>query len=239
MTRVPVLSLVAGLLALAVPKPAVPQLLLPTPELQTERDCVYCPELVALPDGLLMSRAAVTRNEYAAFVDETGYQNKGWGCKWTSPGFSQTDRDPAVCITYQAAGLYVAWLSRKTGHAYRLPTVDELTYAALGPSTSNYWWGQSIGRNRANCTGCGSAYDGKGTSPVDTFPANPFNLLDAVGNVWIWTSDCTAADCSERKLAGGGWASPPSDLRIAKTISNAPDVPFNTYGIRVVREAEQ
>jgi formylglycine-generating enzyme required for sulfatase activity len=218
--------------------PAWAQLLLPTPELRAEKDCPDCPELVILPDGLFMSRAPVTRAEFEVFVKETGFRNTGWGCKWPKPGFPQTDRDPVVCITYHMAELYVDWLSKRTGRAYRLPTMKELTYAAMGFEASNYWWGQSIGRNRANCTGCGSPYDGKGTSPVDTFPPNPFNLLDAVGNVWIWTTDCTTAECTERKLAGGGWSSPPSDLRIAKSISNAPDIPFNTYGLRVVREGD-
>lgn len=230
--------LLLGWAALTVGAEAQAQLLLPTPELRSQKDCKDCPQLVILPNGLYMSRAAVTRAEFANFVADTGYVNKGWGCKWTHPGFPQTDRDPAVCVTFQAAQLYVAWLSTRTGKAYRLPTLDEMSYAAMGFETSNYWWGQSIGRNRANCTGCGSSYDGKGTSPVDTFPANPFNLLDAVGNVWVWTTDCTTAECKERRLAGGAWASPPSDLRIAKAISNAEDVPFNTYGLRVVREGE-
>lgn len=229
------LALTLGLL----PAPqALGQLLLPTPDLKAVQDCPDCPELVILPDGLYMSRAPVTRAEFQAFVEATGYRNKGWGCKWDHPGFDQTPRDPAVCVTYQATGLYLDWLSARSGKTYRLPTLEELTYAAQGYETANYWWGQSIGRNRANCTGCGSAFDGKGTSPVDMFAPNPFNLLDAVGNVWVWTSDCTTADCTERKLAGGGWASPPSDLRISKWIANAPDVPFNTYGLRVVREGD-
>jgi formylglycine-generating enzyme required for sulfatase activity len=62
--------------------------------------------------------------------------------------------------------------------------------------------------------------------------------LDAVGNVWVWASDCKTAECKERLLVSGGWSSPPSDLRAAKTISNAVDVPFNTYGFRVVRETQ-
>ena len=233
------LGLVLAALCLLPPQTGLAQLLLPKPELRVEKDCLYCPEMVILPNGLTMSRAPVTRSEFSAFVDETGYQHQGWGCRWTSPGFDQSPKDPAVCITYRAAGLYADWLTRKTGHRYRLPTLDELTYAAMGFETSNYWWGQSIGRNRANCTGCGSPYDGRGTSPVDAFPPNPFNLLDAVGNVWIWTTDCATAQCLERRLAGGGWASPPSDLRIVKSISNTPDVPFNTYGMRVIRETDE
>lgn len=211
-------------------------LLLPQPELRVVKDCATCPELVILPNGSLMSRAPVTRDEFAVFAKETGYHHKGWGCVWHAPPFEQKGNHPAVCITFDAAVLYAEWLTKKTGIAYRLPTADELTDAVMGFSSSNYWWGEQIGRERANCVACGSTYDGVGTSPVDAFPANPFNLLDAVGNVWIWTTDCSSAECVERLLLTGGWSSPPSDLRVTKRISNKPHIPFNSYGIRVMRE---
>jgi formylglycine-generating enzyme required for sulfatase activity len=213
-------------------------LLLPQPELQTQRDCETCPEMVTLPDGLLMSKSPVTRAEFRAFVEATNWDHAGWGCRWFVDEFPQGEDHPVVCMTFDGASAYAAWLSQVTGEAYRLPTVDEMRNAVMGFETSNYWWGEQIGRNRANCTGCGSAWDGKGTSPVGSFPPNPFNLLDAVGNVWIWTQDCATADCAERVLIGGGWSSPPSDLRVSKTISNAPDIPLNSYGLRVVRESD-
>lgn len=237
MTRVT--WLVAGLLCAGLALPAAAQdLLLPQPELRTVKDCERCPELVILPDGALISRSPVTRGEFAAFVEDTGYRHQGWGCVWHAPPFEQADDHPAVCITYEAAQLYTDWLSGLTGLSYRLPTAGELASAVMGFETSNYWWGESIGENRANCIACGSPYDGVGTSPVHAFAPNPFNLLDAVGNVWIWTSDCKTAACEERVLLTGGWSSPPSDLRITKRISNRPDIPFNTYGMRVMRDEE-
>lgn len=214
------------------------QLLLPTPELRVLQDCDDCPEMVILPDGTYISRAPIRVSEFETFVNETGYKNRGWGCKWHHPGFPQTPMHPAACITFQGAQRYVEWLSKKTGQRYRLPTIDELTYAVLGFEKTNYWWGQQIGRNRANCMGCGRSHDEIGTTPVDTYPANPFNLLDAVGNVWIWTTDCLTSACDQRMLTSGGWSSPPSDLRMTKRVSNEPNIPFNTYGIRVVREFE-
>lgn len=211
-------------------------MLLPEPELRVVKDCDQCPELVILPNGSLMSRAPVTRDEFATFARETGYHHKGWGCVWHATPFEQTGNHPAVCITYDAAVLYVDWLSEQTGHDYRLPSVEELSSAVAGFTTSNYWWGEQVGEARANCIGCGSPYDARGTSPVDTFPANQFNLLDAVGNVWIWTVDCKTAACEERVLLTGGWSSPPSDLRLTKRISNRSNIPFDSYGMRVMRE---
>ncbi|MBM7067247.1 SUMF1/EgtB/PvdO family nonheme iron enzyme [Actibacterium sp. 188UL27-1] len=217
---------------------ATAQLLLPQPELRVLKDCETCPELVILPDGMYMSRAPVTLAEFRAFAEATNYVNRGWGCKWNRPHFPQEDNHPAVCLTYQGAVAYADWLTETTGQTYRLPKASELTYAVMGFEKTNYWWGQQIGRDRANCLGCGRPLDAVGTTAVDTYPPNPFNVLDAVGNVWIWTSDCKSAACEERVLMSGSWSSPPSDLRMTKRISNAPNVPFNTYGMRVVREQE-
>ncbi len=226
------------LLVGVLPVSAAAQLLLPTPELRVEKDCGICPEMVILPDGLYMSRAPVLVEEFRAYVQETGYKNDGWGCKWNFPGFEQGPRHPVTCITYEGAQIYVDWLSSMTGKPYRLPTAEELTYAVMASATTNYWWGQQIGRDRATCLGCGRALDAEGTTPVDLHEANPFNILDAVGNVWIWTSDCNSAACDERILLSGGWSSPPSDLRMSKRVFNGVRVPFNTYGIRVVRDFE-
>lgn len=215
---------------------AHPQLVLPAPELRTHQDCETCPVMIYLPDGTLISRAPVQYSEFEAFVDATEYKHTGWGCKWHHAHIEQEPDHPAVCITYRAATSYAEWLSETTGRDYRLPTAEELTYAVMGFETSNYWWGQSIGQGRANCIGCGTEYDAIGTSPVDAFPPNPFNLLDAVGNVWIWTTDCETAECEKRALLSGAWSSPPSDLRMSKRIFQEPGIPFNTYGIRVVLE---
>lgn len=40
-------------------------------------------------------------------------------------GFPLADDMPAVCVTWQDAVDYADWLSRETGHRYRLPTEDE------------------------------------------------------------------------------------------------------------------
>jgi formylglycine-generating enzyme required for sulfatase activity len=226
----------AVIVAFASATTASAQMLMPTPELVKKQDCADCPPLIQLPTGLFMSRAPVTRGAFAVFAEATGQKRTGWGCNWNYPAIDQDESHPVVCITYQDAEAYVSWLSATTKKSYRLPTVAEMRFAALAAGTDNYWWGRTVGKNRANCVACKSPFDGKGTSPVGSFEENPFGLQDAVGNVWVWTSDCLTTQCDEHMLVGGSWSSPPGDLRVTKVISNKNDIPFNTYGLRVVRD---
>ena len=234
---------IAAVIALlgAMIQPALAQgdFLLPRAEWVTFRDCPECPEMVTLPSGLSMSRAHVTRGQFAVFVRETGLQQGGWGCIWRRPDFPQNDDHPVVCISWNDAKRYAEWLAKRTARPYRLPTLEEMQSAIMGGEIGNYWWGQDIGANRASCLGCGSQWDGFGTAPAGSFAPNPFGLYDAVGNVWTWTEDCQSDACTDHLLIGGSWNSPPGDLRLKKQVWNGVDSRFNTYGIRVVIDAVQ
>jgi hypothetical protein len=88
----------------------------------------------------------VTRKEYAAFVADTNRSSAG-GCftygfvsfsdatvvdpnaSWRNPAFEQTDEHPVVCVSWEDARDYAAWLARKTA-PYRLPSEAEWEYSA-------------------------------------------------------------------------------------------------------------
>ena len=230
-----VLVLVCAAVAPALAEDAF---LLPHAPWVTSRDCPTCTEMVVLPSGLLIGRTTVTKGQYAAYVRETGAQQGGWGCVWQDAEFKQADNQPVVCVSWTDAQAYVTWLARKTGKPYRLPTAEELTFAAMAGEVSPYWWGDSIGVNRANCNGCGSRWDNKSTAPVGSFKPNSYGVYDAVGNVWQWTSSCHADDCGNHLLIGGAWSSSPAQLRVTNLIWNDPNYRLNTYGIRVVQDAK-
>jgi formylglycine-generating enzyme required for sulfatase activity len=94
-----------------------------------------------------------------------------------------------INVSWDDAKAYVAWLSKKTGKDYRLLTEAEYEYATRAGTQTAYPWGNDIGKNNANCDGCGSQWDNEQTAPVGSFAPNSFGLYDMVGNVWQWVED--------------------------------------------------
>jgi formylglycine-generating enzyme required for sulfatase activity len=56
------------------------------------------------------------------------------------PGFEYT---PALHVTWLGAAHYCKWMSAKTGRSFRLPTEAEWEYAARGPESRLWPWGNS------------------------------------------------------------------------------------------------
>jgi len=188
-------------------------------------------------DRFAMGRYPITVGEFRQFVKATGYKTEAergdgayiwkdskWqtvkDANWRNSYFSQTDNHPVVCVSWSDGVAYAEWLSKETGQQYRLPTEAEWEFAARGGTETDYWWGNEIGKNRANCYDSGSQWSNKSTSPVGSFEANPFGLYDTVGNVWEWCADnwhdnyegaptdghvWDGGDESLRVLRGGSW----------------------------------
>ncbi|MCP3868813.1 MAG: formylglycine-generating enzyme family protein, partial [Gammaproteobacteria bacterium] len=165
----------------------------------------------------------VTFEEYDRFCESTSREkpeDEGWGRR----------RRPVVNVSWDSATAYTDWLSLQTGKRYRLPSDSEWEYAARAGSEQRFWWGNEITISRANCSGCGSLWDGEKTSVVGRFEPNPFGLYDTAGNVFEWVSDCWSdnfskaprdgsplekPDCGVRVIRGGSWSFPPKEVRSA------------------------
>jgi formylglycine-generating enzyme required for sulfatase activity len=211
----------------------------------------------------------VTRAQWARFVQATRRVAPKQPCAyaptmnptWDDPGFPQAGDHPVVCVTWDDAQAYVQWLSRRTGHHYRLPTDAEWEYAARGGTTTAYPWGDVASHEYANYgldTCCGPAVDGRDqwqfTSPVGSFPPNPFGLFDMNGNVTQWVQTCAdafeklplrkdAKKCTYRYGRGGVYADEPAQLRSAAKNYAPPDdkIAIEDYrsagfGFRVARD---
>ncbi len=160
---------------------------------------------------------------------------------------------PVENVSWDDIQQYIKKLNASSGQQYRLPSEAEWEYAARAGTTTQYAWGDSIGKNNANCNGCGSEWDNKTTAPVGRFNANAFGLYDMHGNVWEWVQDCWHDDykgapgdgsawtssCSEnrRVLRGGSWDYGPAILRSASRGRDTPDSRDGNIGFRLARTA--
>ncbi len=167
--------------------------------------------------------------------------DKGWG----------RGNRPVINVSWNDAKTYIQWLNQESGKSYRLPTEAEWEYAARAGTSTAYSWGGSIGKNKANCAGCGSQWDNKQTSLVRSFAANPFGLYDMNGNVYQWVEDCyvdsyegALADGTARQgcganasrvLRGGSWSHGPWGLRAAFRYDDTPVNRNNNVGFRAAR----
>jgi sulfatase modifying factor 1 len=120
------------------------------------------------------------------------------GADWRHPrgpasSIEGLENHPVVHVAYADVQAYCAWAGKD------LPTEAEWEFAARGGlEGADYAWGLEFepdGKIMAN-TWQGEfpiqnlVKDGfEWTSPVGSFPANGYGLLDMIGNVWEWTCD--------------------------------------------------
>ena len=232
---------------------------------------------VELAQAFAAGLSEVTRGQYRAFLRASGRQPSG-GCyffdgkewkldlskNWESPGYTQTDEHPVVCVSYEDAQHYVEWLSKEAKQNYRLLSESEWEYAARADTTTSRYWGNGereachhanvadrTSQQKYNWSPTFDCEDGYAeTAPVGTFKANGFGLQDMLGNVLEWVEDCynktydgaprdggawVASSCSSRVIRGGGWNVSPQYLRSADRGRNSPGMRGSDLGFRIAR----
>ena len=240
----------------------------------TFRDCPQCPTMVVLPAGsFVMGSPASEADRY----DDEGPQRRvtirrpfavgkyevtfaEWNACVAAGGCSRRPKDegwgrgrrPVIDVNWHEAKDYVRWLSRRTSKRYRLLSEAEWEYAARAGTRTRHHWGSSVGRNRANCDGCGSRWDNDRTAPAGSFAANRFGLHDMHGNVWEWVEDCwhgdyrgapsdgqartTGGNCDNKGvLRGGSWNYGPWGIRSAIRSGSRIGRRDDDVGFRVAR----
>ena len=212
-------------------------------------DCEECPELIVVRDKdkqYAIGRYEVTLGEYREYAAAAGVDVVG-GC-WTyepvsgvptwayrnhaslfRPGFLQDDSHPVVCVNWHDADGYGKWLSRRSGHAYRLPTSNEWLSAARATAEDacRFHFGVADPRDYANYrTGDATL----ATRPVGERIPNSWGLHDVHGNVWEWVSDCdgernSGERCSRHVLHGGSWWDTIEEsLQVDQSVRNGDEV---------------
>lgn len=155
--------------------------------------------------------------------------DRGWG----HAGY------PVIGVTFYAAQAYCAWLSEKTGRAYRLPTVAEWRHACEAgaddatPLAERAWFADNADER---------------THRVADRKPNGMGLFDLLGNAGEWCVD----ESGKGVLCGGSFESASDEVGCAAQMAQTPawnasdpslprskwwlrDAPF--AGFRVVCEA--
>jgi len=211
-----------------------------------------------------LGKYEVTVGQFRTFVQDTNYRTeaeKGDGCyvwngskwekdgskSWRSPGFSQDDNQPAVCVSWNDTQTFNDWISRKGGKSYRLPTEAEWEYAARSGGKKEKYAGTS------NDNGLGDyawyhANSGSKTHPGGQKRPNGLGLYDMTGNVWEWCQDWYGekyygesprdnphgpSSGQYRVVRGGSWGSGPQDVRAAFRSRPDPAYRLSISGFRL------
>ena len=91
------------------------------------------------------------------------------GCEQVSSNSWGRGLEPVINVSWDEAQQYVVWLSRMTEKDYRLLSEAEWEYAARSGTTTAFYWGPQIGKNHADCFGCGTRWDGLQPAPGGSF----------------------------------------------------------------------
>lgn len=213
---------------------------------------------VRIGRGFWIDRTEVTNAAFQAFVDADGYAKKrfwsaeGWRWLAARPGHRACADEaargagrllPCTRVTWYEADAYARW------RGGRLPTEAEWEYAARGPSSPVYPWGDAFDPAKANVVGS------DGPVAVGSFPAGAswVGALDMAGNAMEWVADWLDPRYYESGVAvdpagpatgrvkiekGGWWGSNPFVARAAyRHFEDPPDYGDKHIGLRIVTPA--
>ena len=211
---------------------------------------------VCLSSGYWIDATEVTNAAYDAFVTDGGYTSTAW---WSPEGLAwlkgrDLDRLPATCgantepdvpracVTWYEAEAYAAW------RGGILPTEAQWEFAARGPESLVYPWGDDWDTTMAN------VLDATEATSVGSYPGavSWVGASDMSGNVMEWVADWlsdgdepgSATDPSGPETGGvkiekGGWfGSNPVVARAAyRHFEDPPDYQDHHIGFRIVEVA--
>jgi formylglycine-generating enzyme required for sulfatase activity len=209
---------------------------------------------VRLKTGYWIDQFEVTNAAFLAFVEDGGYTNRthwseaGWawlnGRQAPDAAFAKVVQEhptqPRVMVTWYEAEAYAHW------RGGRLPTEAEWEYAARGPDSLIYPWGNTFDGSKANVVGS------TGLTDVGTHPGGVswVGAHDLAGNAMEWVQDWLDVNyyalklqddppgppSGERKVEKGGWwGSNPFVARSAyRHFEDAPDYGDEHIGFRIV-----
>ncbi len=211
---------------------------------------------VCLTEGYWIDQFEVTNANFQAFIDAGGYTTEEYwsedGWEWLSVQnverlayrcFQYRDKPdfPVACVTWYQAEAYANW------RGGRLPTEAEWEFAARGPESLIYPWGNEWDESLTNVV------DSNDMVNVGSYPdgVSWVGAHDMAGNVMEWVSDWLDEDYSNlldqtenptgpetgtiKVEKGGWWGSNPAVTRSAyRHFEDPPQYRDHHIGFRIV-----
>jgi formylglycine-generating enzyme required for sulfatase activity len=214
---------------------------------------------VCLTRAYWIDKLEVSNAAFLVFVQANGYSTEEY---WSPEGWAwlrnhhligprpligfDAPLQPRVGVSWYEASAYAAWSGGL------LPTEAQWEYAARGPSSNIYPWGNTFSSGLANTGNTPGR-----TSAVGSYPlgASWVNAQDLLGNAWEWTQDYYGdghyyrqyirdnptgpSKGSDRVGRGGGWGWEDEPLRLRAAYRNNfnPATRDTAIGFRVVSPA--
>lgn len=218
-------------------------------------------EEVSIVNKYRISKYPITNMQYQVFLNENlDYNIPGWGDDNKGALYTWDDEKracnaaynncPVVLVSWNDANNYCKWLSSKTGRKFRLPTEEEWEYAARGPQSNIYPWGNQWKDNYANTFESGI----NDIIAVGCFVegVSEFGVFDCSGQIWEWTSTLdtelwkkawpsnmrAANDKAAYIVRGGAWDDISVFARCSSRGPNAASFYEHYIGFRVLEEIE-
>lgn len=198
-----------------------------------------------------LGKYEVTFEEWDACVGDGGCAH------WPDDGGFGRGKLPVADVSWDDAQQYIAWLNRKTGQHWRLPSEAEWEYAARAGSTAAFGEGPCLSQETANTNGekhgytdCPETPGPMKPLPVGSLKPNAWGLHDMHGNVAEWVSDCrsfgyegekcpSTVDKKRRGHRGGSWKDGAEEARAAHRSSARHDARIGTVGFRLAHDAKK
>ncbi len=142
-------------------------------------EVIYLEKQITIKRPFLIGKFEVTNEDWQRCYQSGGCNRPAI----VKPGEGPTN--PVARVNWHDAKQYADWLSKITGHRYRLPTEEEWVFAAY----------QGRNRKEQEVTYNYMAVDRrtrpeKITLPKGHYGANDWGVYDTAGNVWEWTLSC-------------------------------------------------
>ena len=191
-----------------------------------------------------VSRYEITFEQYEVFASATGR-------KVPDNLYLDKETHPVLFVSWDDAYAYTQWLSKESGHVYRLPTEAEWEYAARAGTDTRYPWGHDVGANNAHCFDCKTGLNPRQATRIGRFEPNAFGVYDMTGNIFEWVHDCyhptyqgaptdgaiwEGGDCSNRIARGGAYTTTSKSIRPAKRTKFKSQGVYDSVGIRLARD---